>query len=190
MSHKLSLQCYLEARESPEIHLRQYQDLEAILLMFELIDARVRSPERPEPNQFRTPNLVLVEDDVDITDMLQMGLVKNGYPQEAIQVFSSGEDAVGFVKRNHVDIALLDIRLVSPVAVRGEYMSGLQVLQAIKDTSPAAKVILITGFATYAMACEGILEMGASYCLRKPFDLSDVLRIVDWAIFEAQNTHG
>ena len=67
-------------------------------------------------------------------------------------------------------------------------MSGLQVLQTIKGASPVAKVILITGFATYTMACEGILELGASYCLRKPFDLADVLKIVDWAIFQAQGT--
>ena len=74
------------------------------------------------------------------------------------------------------------------MAVRGEYLSGFQVLQDIKASSPTAKVILITGFATYAMDCEGILELVASYCLRKPFDRADVLKIVNWAIFQSQAT--
>jgi CheY-like chemotaxis protein len=151
MPHTLSHQCYLEARERPEIHPRQYEDLEAILRLLELIDSPPRSPDPPEPAQFRTPKLMIVDDDANISDMLQRGLIATGYPEEAIQVFSSAEDAIGHAKRSAVDIALVDIRLVSPMSVRGEYLSGLQVLQVIKGSSPAAKVILVTGFATYTI---------------------------------------
>jgi ActR/RegA family two-component response regulator len=131
---------------------------------------------------------MIVDDDTSIADMLKGGLVHTGYPEDGIQVFSSAEDSIGFAKRNPVDIALVDVRLVNPLAVRGQYLSGLHVLQSVKESSPVAKVILITGFATFSMACEGILELGASYCLRKPFQLADVLKIVDWAIFQAQGT--
>ena len=156
--------------------------------MFDFIDTSQRSPDPPEPEQFRTPQLMNVDDDANISDMLERGLIVTGYPEDAIQVFASAEDAIGFAKRNPVDIAPVDIRLVSPMAVRGEYLSGLQVLQDIKASSPTAKVILITGFATYAMDCEGILELGVSYCLQKPFDLADVLKIVNWEIFQSQAT--
>ncbi len=107
MPHSLSLQCYLGARERPEIHPRQYEDLEAILRLFELIDTPPRFPGSPEPAQFRTPKLMIVDDDANISDMLQGGLVTTGYPEEAIQVFSSAEDAIGYAKRSAVDIARL-----------------------------------------------------------------------------------
>ena len=188
MPHTLSLKCYEQAKQRPEIHPRQYEDLEAILSLLGLIEVPPRSPAPPVPEHFRTPQLMIVDDDESISEMLRGGLIHTGYPENGIQIFSSAEDAIGFAKRNPVDIALLDIRLVSPIAVRGQYLSGLQVLQVVKESSPASKAILITGFATFSMACEGILELGASYCLRKPFQLADVLKIVDWAIFQAQAT--
>ena len=126
----------------------------------------------------RAPNLLIVDDEVLITDILTKQLVKLDYPPEAIQIFASGEEAIAFAKERPVGIALVDIKLINPVAVRGEYVSGLQVIEVIQAASPAAKVILISGFATYEMARKAVLELGASYYLKKPFRLADVLRMV------------
>ena len=39
-----------------------------------------------------------VDDDANISDMLERGLVVTGYPEDAIQVFASAENAIGFAK--------------------------------------------------------------------------------------------
>jgi|TARA_Y100000588_G_C13977112_1_gene805520 hypothetical protein len=66
--------------------------------MFDVIDTPQRSPDPPEPEQFRTPQLMNVDDDANISDMLERGLVVTGYPEDAIQVFASAENAIGFAK--------------------------------------------------------------------------------------------
>ncbi len=186
MPHQLSLKCYLDARADPTIALKRYEDLEALVGLFEQADSD--SPEvRPQtPDRFtflsQAPSLLIVDDEVSMTDVLKDRLVDWGYPEEAIHISASGEDAIFYAKEHAVGIALVDVRLINPLAVRGEYISGLQVVKAIKEASPGAKVILISGFATYEMVREAILGLGASYYLKKPFKLGVVVSIVHWAV--------
>ncbi len=187
MSHELSFAFYQDVRDNPTISPTQYEDLESLVNYFGLLDPDGEGiQEIPIPDRFtfhsQAPSLLIVEDEIELAELLGAILVNKGYPPEAIHTFPSGEEAILYVKTHAVGIALVDIRLSNTRAVRDVYTSGLQVLREIKKASPGAKVILVSGFGTYEMIREAMLDSGASYYLRKPFRTADILRIVHWAV--------
>ena len=185
-SHQFSLQCYLDARQDTGIPSKRYEDLESLVHHFRLTESGPSVGNPPAPGKFaflsQAPSLLIVEDEAMITEFLKDELVNLGYPEGEIHIFPSGEEAIFYTQRHAVGIALVDIKLSTQLAVREIYTSGLQVIRAIKEASPGAKVILMSGFATYEMARGAMLELGASYYLKKPFRLTDVLSIVHWAV--------
>ena len=188
LSHQFSLKCYLDARKDPDVSAQQYRDLEALVKLFGLVDAEGTSERKTAPPErfdfpTRPPRLLIVEDEPKIAEsLLKASLVAWGYPEGSIEIFQSGEEAIFYTTAHAVGIAFVDIRLSNPLAVRNVYVSGLKVLDAIKEASPGAKVIVISGYATYNLVRKAILEMGASYYLGKPFALEDVLRFTGWAL--------
>ena len=184
LSHWLSLKCYQNAQKNQDtqgssVYPKQYEDLESLISLFGMVNS-----EQPDRFAFLThaPNLLIVEDEDSLADLLKRTLVERGYPGEAIHLFKWSEEAILFARNHVVGIALVDIFLYNVQAVRNIYISGLQVLGAIKEASPGAKVILISGHAPYEMVYKAILELGASYYLGKPFDVVDIVRIVHWAV--------
>jgi len=106
---------------------------------------------------------ILVLDDVlDAVILVKKILTKQGH---SVQTFTEEEDAVGYATKNHIDLAILDIKL--------KKMSGIQVLEKLKKLSPEMKVIMLTGYPTIETAREAI-ELGASeYCV-KPIDKTEL----------------
>ncbi len=102
---------------------------------------------------------ILVLDDVqDAVVLIKKILTKQGH---TVHTFTEEEEAIGYIGSNHVDLAILDIKL--------KKMSGIQVLEQMKKQSPAMKVIMLTGYPTIETAREAI-ELGAGeYCV-KPID--------------------
>ncbi len=186
MSHRMSLQCYLNVRKDPTVEPGRYEDLEALIDLFGPTDAGQAAGHSPLPNLFPNPevapSLLVVEDEPTMAALLRERLMDWGYPDTAITPLYSGEEAIAHARAHRVDIALVDIKLSNPLSVRSVYISGLHVIRAIKENSPNAKIILISGFATYGMVREAILDLGASYFLKKPFRMSDMLLAVYWAV--------
>jgi len=106
---------------------------------------------------------ILVLDDVqDAVILVKKILTRQGHN---VHVFIEEEEAIGYVKKHSVDLAILDIKL--------KKMSGIQVLEAIKKLQPAIKVIMLTGYPTIETAREAI-ELGAGeYCV-KPIDKQEL----------------
>jgi DNA-binding NtrC family response regulator len=106
---------------------------------------------------------ILVLDDVpDAVILIQKILSKQGH---TVNMFTKEEDAIDHVENNHVDLAILDIKL--------KKMSGIQVLAEMKRLNPNLKVIMLTGYPTIETAQEAI-ELGAfEYCV-KPIDKTEL----------------
>lgn len=106
---------------------------------------------------------ILVLDDVlDAVILVKKILTKQGH---IIHSFTEEEDAIVFVENNHIDLAILDIKL--------KKMSGIQVLAELKKIRPAIKIIMLTGYPTIETAREA-LELGAGeYCV-KPIDKTEL----------------
>ncbi|GAB6191316.1 response regulator [Desulfocastanea catecholica] len=106
---------------------------------------------------------ILVLDDVlDAVILIRKILTKQGH---TVHTFTEEEEAISFAGSNHIDLAILDIKL--------KKMSGIQVLEQLKKVSPEMKVIMLTGYPTIETAREAI-ELGAGeYCV-KPIDKTEL----------------
>jgi DNA-binding NtrC family response regulator len=106
---------------------------------------------------------ILVLDDVfDAVILIKKILMKQGH---TVHTFTEEEEAIRYAGKNHVDLAILDIKL--------KKMSGIQVLEQLKKLSPEMKVIMLTGYPTIETAREAI-ELGAGeYCV-KPIDKTEL----------------
>ncbi len=110
--------------------------------------------------------IIVVDDVQDACILLRKILERKGYE---VSTFTEEEDAVGFIKKNHVDLAILDIKL--------KRMSGTDLLGILKEIQPDLKVIMLTGYPTIETAKEA-LNKGASEYLVKPIDKAELEQAV------------
>ncbi len=115
--------------------------------------------------------LVLVVDDVATQRIITCSIVeKLGYRAESV---SSGEDAVEFVKRQPVDLLILDM-IMSPG------ISGRETYNRIIRMYPGQKAVIVSGYAETEDVKE-TLRLGAGAFLKKPlmmYDLANALHTV------------
>ena len=112
-------------------------------------------------------SILIVDDEINVTKLLEKFLKKEGY---ATLAAASGEEALNIIDSHQVDIVITDIKMPE--------MSGIELLSKINYIDPTIKVILVTAFAAIETAVEA-LKMGALDYITKPFDLDDVLLSVE-----------
>lgn len=115
--------------------------------------------------------VVLVVDDnesdrVTLSDILR----EKGY---RVQAAEYGQEAVDFAKKNEFDVVLLDMHLPD--------MSGIEVIEKIKEHKPALAIIAVTGYNIDGII-NSIAKSGVYTCLLKPFDAELLLKEVDEVI--------
>jgi len=102
---------------------------------------------------------VLVLDDVfDAVNLVKRVLESAGHE---VFGFTDEEDALGFIKTNQVDLAILDIKL--------KQKTGVEILAEIKNIAPATRAIMLTAYPTVETTLES-LGLGASEYCTKPID--------------------
>ena len=107
-------------------------------------------------------NILVVEDDRNISDLIQMYLVKEGF--EVRSAYDGGK-AIEEVEKQAPDLVLLDIML--PV------MDGWAVCRKIRETSKVP-IIMLTAKGEVFDRIQG-LEMGADDYIVKPFEMKELL---------------
>ena len=107
-------------------------------------------------------NILVVEDDPNISDLIQMYLVKEGF--EA-RIAADGGKAIEEFKKQVPDLILLDIML--PV------MNGWAVLARVRETSKVP-IIMLTAKGEVVDRIQG-LEMGADDYIIKPFEMKELI---------------
>lgn len=107
--------------------------------------------------------VLLAEDDAGLRSVLERGLRKHGYVVDAVE---DGERALGFLRSYEYEVAVLDWRMPG--------VSGLDVLQRIRQRGSALPVLLLTARDTAADKVAG-LDAGADDYLVKPFDFGELL---------------
>jgi two-component system alkaline phosphatase synthesis response regulator PhoP len=103
--------------------------------------------------------ILVVEDEEDIAELIEYNLLKNGY---AVQVVSSGEEAIPSARKQGPDLVLLDLMLPG--------IDGLEVCRRLKgDVSTRdIPVIMVTARGDEGDVVAG-LELGADDYILKPF---------------------
>ena len=107
-------------------------------------------------------NILVVEDDRNISELIQMYLVKEGVE---VRIAGDGGKAIEEFERQVPDLILLDIML--PV------MDGWAVCAKIRETSKVP-IIMLTAKSEVFDRIQG-LEMGADDYIVKPFEMKELL---------------
>ncbi len=112
------------------------------------------------------PELLLIDDEPIVGQRLRTGLEKLGC---SVEVCEQAATALTRLQEKNFDIIITDIMMPE--------ISGIQVLEAARAARPETRVIIITGYATAALAREA-MEKGAYDMIAKPFKPADLRTLV------------
>jgi DNA-binding NtrC family response regulator len=122
----------------------------------------------------RKLELMVVDDEPIVGKRLKSALEKYGYE---VETFETGQSAIQRLKDKPFDIVVSDVRM--------EDADGLEVLDAVQQSSTRTKTILITGYATVELAREALAK-GAYDFLAKPFQPKDLRAMIEKAAKELE----
>jgi len=110
--------------------------------------------------------ILVVDDEKSLRDVMSIMLKRAGYD---VTEAADGEEAIGQVGKEIYDLVITDLRM--PKA------DGMEVLKAVKSSSPETVVLVVTAFGTADSAVEA-MKQGAYDYLTKPFQVDEVQLII------------
>jgi nitrogen regulation protein NR(I) len=114
--------------------------------------------------------ILVVDDDPQLRASFEKLLTEEGH---AVETASTGEAALAAVKARVPDLVIMDVRMPG--------ISGLEAFAAIHAVEPRLPVIIMTAFGTTETAIEAT-RLGAFDYVLKPFDIPDILKLIDQAL--------
>lgn len=115
--------------------------------------------------------ILLVDDDIGVINSINR--IVDNYKYELMST-NKPEKALELLKNNNIDILLCDQRMPN--------VSGLEVIEFAKNTSPATVRMLITGYADIKIIISAIND-GKIFCyIEKPWSQKDLLDKIEEAI--------
>lgn len=99
--------------------------------------------------------IVVLDDVMDAGILIKKILEKKGHE---VFPFTEEEEAINFIKKNQVDLAILDIKL--------KKMTGVEVLEEIKKITPGIKTMMLTGYPTLNTARQTMSLGAEEYCVK------------------------
>jgi two-component system response regulator PilR (NtrC family) len=115
-------------------------------------------------------SILVVDDERSMREFLEILLRKQGHE------VATEADLAGALARagdGDLDLVITDLRLGRE--------SGLDVLRAVKDQSPATEVVVVTAFATTENAVQA-MKLGAYDYVLKPFKVDEITLVVEKAL--------
>lgn len=106
--------------------------------------------------------LLLVDDDNAFLTRLARAMEKRGFQTEVAETVSAGK---AIVQNRAPAYAVIDLRL--------EDGNGLEVVEALRERRPEARIVVLTGYGAIATAVAAV-KMGATDYLSKPADANDI----------------
>ena len=111
--------------------------------------------------------ILIVDDELILRESLAGWLLRDGH---TVDTASSGEEALEKLKEARFDIMLVDIKM--------EGISGLDVLQHVKENDPDVAIVMITAYGSIPTAIEAMKNGAYDYML-KPFDPNELGVLID-----------
>ena len=118
----------------------------------------------------KNTNLYIVDDEAAIRDALALLTSMAG---ASVSVFSNGEDFLRVINTDTTGCVILDIYLGG--------MSGLQVLEQVKERAPHLVCIVITAHGDVRTARQAFL-LGAVDFIEKPYDPQELMNTLGKAV--------
>jgi DNA-binding response OmpR family regulator len=114
-------------------------------------------------------NILVIDDEVAVNNNIRKILAKNDYHVD--QAVTKTE-ALEKIQARPYKLVLLDLKIPG--------VKGLELLKAIRDQNPEAKVIIITGYASIETAVESARQGAIDY-LPKPFTPDEIRTVTEKA---------
>jgi DNA-binding NtrC family response regulator len=116
--------------------------------------------------------ILVVDDDAAMCDFLREELEHEGF---RVEVASSGRAGVERVRQGGVDLVVSDVKMPD--------LDGLDLLREVREVHPSPYVVTITAFGSIDTAIRAV-KLGAYDYITKPFDIEQLVRVVDKALSE------
>ncbi len=113
--------------------------------------------------------ILVVDDEELIRWSLEQNLLGEGYD---VHLAATGEDALRITREEMPDLIFLDLQLPG--------ISGMEVLQKVKEINKDIVVIIITALGVVEMVVKA-MKLGAYDYINKPFNLDEVSILVEKA---------
>jgi DNA-binding NtrC family response regulator len=112
------------------------------------------------------PTILIIEDEAKIRRLLELNLGEDGF-----KTVSAGDAETGLkmLASEAIDLVITDLKLPG--------MSGLDLLQAVKQQDAALPVVVMTAFGSVETAVDA-MKAGASDYVLKPFSLTEMRMVV------------
>ncbi len=114
--------------------------------------------------------ILIVDDDRNICLLLEKFLSRKGFDTASAE---NGKSAVQYLKKNPVDLVILDFKLPD--------YNGVEILQKIKIINPETAVIIITGYSDVRVAVDAV-KKGAFEYVTKPLQPDEILMVIQHAM--------
>lgn len=111
--------------------------------------------------------ILIVDDEQGYRDLLNMELSDQGY---RVLTADGGPEALEILRKERVELIITDMKMPK--------MDGLDVVIASRRLRPGIPIILMTGYAVEERVQEALARK-ASVCLRKPFDMGELISLVE-----------
>lgn len=111
-------------------------------------------------------DVLLVDDEVIVGQRLKPALTKIGCN---VETFEDSKEALKRIDEKAFDIVVTDIMMAD--------VNGIELLEYVQKKSARTKVIMITGYATEALAREA-MDKGAFDIIAKPFRPGDLRNMI------------
>ena len=111
-------------------------------------------------------SILIIDDEPHLPHQFARYLRKHGYEVAAV---ADGEAGLQVLQKDSIDLVLLDLRLPK--------MSGLEVLERIRETEQELPVVMLTAYGDVQTAVAA-MKLGAVDYLLKGFDLDELLLVV------------
>ena len=100
-------------------------------------------------------NVLVLDDVFDAVNLVKRVLQAAGHE---VFGFTYEKDALGFIKKNQVDLAILDIKL--------KQKTGVEILAEIKNIAPATRAIMLTAYPTVETTQDSFRLGASEYCVK------------------------
>jgi len=114
--------------------------------------------------------VLIADDEPNIRRVFEGMLSRDGY---TVLVAENGKKAIDLASTNKIDVLVSD--LIMPD------MTGVEVLQKVKQLHPQCAAIIVTAYGTIKSAVEA-MRLGAFNYLQKPFDIDEVRLVIKKAL--------
>lgn len=114
--------------------------------------------------RFEQRQLLIIDDDENYREVLARSLSRKGF---VVAIAANVEESLAGCRAHDPEYILLDLNLAG--------QSGLNLIQPLLDIVPAARIVILTGYASIQTAV-GALKLGAVQYLPKPASVADIVK--------------